>query len=222
MDRVVAYYVLLIFHGKKFTQNPRRSGVDMKKKIQVFSLALILVGLTVLNVSALPSINGSIEFSGSFTTDAPGSLSSATQFLSFSGVTVQGTPTGAYSVIPSGSEVTYTPFTFRPSLSPSPLEPLWEVEYEGVEYSFNATGVNIDSEIEFFIQLSGTGIAHIPNYDPTPGTWVLSATDFFGTLTFNATTVNATTAVPEPTSILLVTVGLLGLVGIGKKSKGRM
>ncbi len=120
----------------------------MKKLFILCSLVVALIGVTAFNAGAA-LIAGDISFSGTSNTNLT-DLTLATAFTSFSNVTVSTTGgNGSYTPDISGQSVTMTTFTLSPSLSPSPLEPLWTFTStsNGKTYSFNATSLTISSSI---------------------------------------------------------------------------
>jgi len=186
----------------------------MKKLFMVCSLVVALIGVMSLNAGA-DLITGAISFSGTSTLDDT-DYTKATAFATFSDVVVSGTGgTGDYPVALAGKSVTFTPFTFSPSLSPAPLDPLWTIDFAGKIYSFEATGLTINSSIANSITLSGPGIASITGFDDTPGTWVISANKAGQTASFSSSA--EVKGVPEPTTVLLLGMGLIGLSGFARK-----
>jgi hypothetical protein len=186
----------------------------MKKLLMVCSLVVASLGIMTFSASAAP-ITGAISFSGTDTQNNP-DLLVATAFNSFTNVVVSTTGgTGSYLPVNLGQAVTFSPFTFSPSLFPNPLQ-LWTFADGGKTYSFEATGVVVDFHNSNTLTLEGTGTAYVTGFDPTPGKWYFSANNAGGTASFSVST--DATAVPEPTSLLLLGFGLVGLVGV-RKSK---
>jgi len=188
----------------------------MRKLFIVCSLVVALIGVAALNAGATP-ITGNISFSGTSSTDNT-DFTLATEFTSFSNVIVSTTGgNGSYTPDISGQSVTMTTFTFSPSLSPSPLVPLWQFTHGGKTYSFNATSLTISSSISDSITMGGTGMAYITGFDATPATWVLSANNSGMTQSFSMST--GVSSVPVPAAILLFGPGLVGLAAMRRRFK---
>jgi len=169
-----------------------------------------IAGLMVGGISAVaqPSINGSVAFIGGATLDGP--MDTATAFTSFFGSSGSGTPTvlagsqtGDYLAVPDNTPATFTLFTFNPP-APSVI-PLWTLMVGAVSYSFDATSVVDAFQNSVFLDLQGTGVAHITGFADTVGTWSITDTGLGSVpvFTFGA----GVQVVPEPSSIALLLVG---------------
>ena len=150
-------------------------------------------------------------------------LGSADAALAFNGVTVGGTPTGAYTGT-AGTAVTWSAFGWNPATTP--VTPLWTFTTGGRTYSFDLTTVSIAGQNNFFLNLLGTGTLRItgggPSYDPTPGTWsfTISNPDGADHQNFQFTFANSQTAsgVPEGgTTAMLLGAALCGIGLIRRK-----
>ena len=185
----------------------------MKKILRVLLVAVFSTFLVVGNATAIP-FSGNISFSGYDTVDNS-NLNVATQFLTFSSVTV-GSGDGQYAGVASGTSVTFTPFVFRPAAAS--VVPLWTFAYGGNTYSFDATSMAIafSSVSNIVIEGSGTGYINSVGF-ASPGIWSVTANTAGTTATFSSSA--AVPAVPEPTSLLLLGLGLVGL-GIASRRKG--
>lgn len=182
----------------------------MKKLALILGIVVAIAGFMTLNAQAIP-ITGVINFSGSATMDST-DLGAATKIVGYTNIVV-GIASGDYSPLAFTAPATFTPFSFNPA--DASVIPLWTVVFNGITYSFDATSVAIKSQDSTFLNIFGSGVAHISDpanpgkYTDTIGSWSITETggvDF--TFAFGATT-----AVPEPTSLLLYGLGLIGLAG---------
>jgi len=190
----------------------------MKKLFVVFSMAVALIGVTAFSAVATP-INGAISFSGTSVQDNV-DLSLVTAFTGFSNVVVSSTGgTGDYAPVVSGQSVAFSAFTFLPSLIPNPVVALWAFIFDGKTYSFDATGLVISpGTTSHTIAMQGPGIAHITGFEDTPGNWYFSANRAGTTASFSSSS-DVVSAVPEPGTMLLLG---MGLVGVGAFSKRKL
>lgn len=172
------------------------------KKNPLLKLAgvLLLAFALTASVKAIP-INGSIGFSGIFSTDNNSNFTAATQFTSFTSTSVLGT-SGDYAIVTDGTAVTFTPFSF----SASGVTPLWSFGYGPLTYSFDATTVSVTTTTNSIIA-EGAGYAYITGFDATPGTWIITSNGAGASFTFSASS-----TVPDGgTTALLVGLGLVGM-----------
>jgi hypothetical protein len=181
----------------------------MKKLATVCSLVVLLIGVMAFNAAAVP-ITGAISFEGGYTVTG-GDLATATSFASFSGTKSTGAATGSFAPILGGTAINMAPFAFNPLFNPTNL---WNVNLGGVNYAFDMTSVTFLAQDSLAISLRGAGLAKIDGYDDTVGTWILTANSIGGTFSFSG---SSGIPVPEPSTLILIGAGLLGLVGIRRK-----
>ena len=172
-------------------------------------LVLGISGLLSHEASAIPIV-GEISFAGSYTINNS-NLALATQFNSFTGVTVSALPTGDYAGL-AGTGVNMTAFTFDP-FPVGGVVPLWSlVAQPGT--TFDLLAINVAFESPTALLLTGTGIAHKAGRDNTPGTWILSANTLGSTFSFSSTY----SSVPDGgTTVALLGMALVGVEGLRRK-----
>jgi hypothetical protein len=179
------------------------------------------VGVFALSLTAQAQLfTGSISFVGGAVIDNP--IPNATTFTSFYGPTGPGSDpvvqggqeTGVYAPLNGGNiPVAFTPFTFYPSLVPSPV-PLWSFTYLGTTYSFDITSVQAPTEIVFpgnvaFLNVGGIGTATVSGVgSDTSATWSITGTTA-NSAVVTITIGSAVNGVPEPSTVPLAVAGLL-------------
>ena len=105
-------------------------------------------------------------------------------------------------------DIDYDPFV--------PIDDLWTITGSLLpgEFAFDLDALDIDFQSSTQLNLSGTGVITHPDFDNTPFAWTASFQSLSLTASFSA----ATQHVPEPTTGLLIGLGLLP-VAVGRRRR---
>jgi hypothetical protein len=187
--------------------------------------AAVVAGVAVVFSStqarAAAPVTGTISFTGG--ADLNGSLSTATAYTGFfnSGlitmpVVLGGSQTGSFASVPTGTQVTFYPFTFLPFTAPRTL---WSFTAGADTYSFTATSLVNVTPLPSYLNLQGSGVVSITGFADTAATWSYTDTGSGAGPGFNFGA--SITATPEPSTASLMTVLALigGAVRIAAKRK---
>jgi hypothetical protein len=187
----------------------------MKKMFIRGCLVLLLIMGMVATASALP-ITGDIAFSGGATPNA--GLASATQ-LTLAGITTVGVPapTSDFSGVAPGTSVTMSnPFIFSPF---TPQTSWWTFSSGADIFTLDTLTGSVVTQTSNFLNVAGTGTVWKNAANPSPYFWSFTATGAQGAVTFAGGISNSSQpfTTPEPGTLLMFGLGLIGLAGIRRK-----
>ena len=183
------------------------------------ALGMLVVGMIGVGstAQAVP-ITGVIQFLGSVQgvdiLSTPTSLASATG-LDFTGAPLLCFgPNACVSNAPGGSfagtffePVTFADFQF----AALPVAPLWTFAVGPTTYSFALTSISSFGPLGMGFNITGSGIASVTGFTDTPYTFSLSTSGLSGVQDFNAQGAPAPPEIPEPATLGLLGMGILGL-----------
>ena len=181
--------------------------IEMRR---LFTLAICGIGLLALgSVAQAAPILGEVHFVGLWAPSGGSGTATATgiDFVNFQ-IVLAGTDD--YAGL-TGTGVAFQNFAFAPF--GSPVVPLWAFSSGGRDYSFDLTSVAVTSQTSTQLGLVGTGVLHITGSDDTPATWDFTGNQGSKLFSFSADNV----AVPEPTTVGMLGLGLIGLTAAGSK-----
>jgi hypothetical protein len=185
---------------------------------KLFALALFGLGLLALGTTAQAvPITGEIHFAGLWAPTGGTGIATATG-IDFSAGGLESVLAGTGNLsVPMGTPVTFKNFTFAPFPGPGvPL--LWSFSAGGIDYSFDLNAVTVPFQGGTQLVLSGTGTLHATGFDDTEAIWDFTGNS--GATLFSFSTDNV--AVPEPITVGLLGLGLIGLTAASRKRDRRI
>ena len=165
---------------------------------------LLAIGMFVIaNTASAAFITGSIGFAGDYLHNGTTDLSDATAIdIVGNDAIVVGAVTGSFAAagITQGNIAVYNDFT----IGGVPIAGLWSI----AGFSLDLTTMNVTQQTAATLGLQGVGVIKStdPLLDDTNGFWSFTANQAGANFTFSSST-----AVPEPSVVLLLGAGLLGM-----------
>jgi hypothetical protein len=179
------------------------------------TLIIILTSALLAPVLQAQSVIGSIGFGSLGGSVGGGDFATASSFTLNSPFIT--TETGVYTGAPLLTPITYNGFQFNPAVSS--VTPLWTFNVGAINYSFDVTSMTsfYDATLHQW-DIGGNGTALVTGHTPTPAIWNVDLSQSGASIVFDSTAA----AVPEPSILVLIGGGFVGLAGFFRKPKGQV
>lgn len=182
------------------------------------AIVALLGALLLCEQAPAALISGGIEFFGSATASGPSGNNPVTIHFDNPWHVLAGI--GDYAGVPSGTPTTFADFTFIGDGNTATLfgadAPIWTFTIGATTYSFDFLAMTSGHTEPSSMAFTGTGVAHITGFDPTPTYITIQGTGHDFDYPDSTCTIGS---VPEGNTTALVILGmvLIGVVTLCKK-----